>query len=92
MKAVPGLLNGFSATSGATAGYVLVIDSATVPADGAVVPKFCYALPANQTIGASWLTYPANFNNGIVLVFSSTGCFTKAIVSDRLLFRAGTII
>jgi hypothetical protein len=77
LKASAGLLNGFSATSGATAGYVLLIDSATVPADGAVTPKFCYALPAGQTTGASWISYPAPFNNGIVIVFSTTGCFTK---------------
>jgi hypothetical protein len=78
LKASSGLLNGFSATSGATAGYVLLIDSASVPADGAVTPKFCYSLPATQTTGASWISYPAPFSSGIVIVFSTSGCFTKA--------------
>lgn len=77
LKNGPGLLNGFSATSGGSAGYVLIFDSATVPADGAVTPKFCYVLPAGATTGASWLSYPINFVNGIVIVFSTTGCFTK---------------
>ena len=79
LLAVPGNLLGFSATSGTTAGYILLIDSATVPADGAVTPKYCYALPASQTIGASWFNFPAPFANGIVIVFSTTGCFSKNI-------------
>jgi hypothetical protein len=77
LKASAGLLNGFSATNGAAAGYVLIIDSATVPSDGAVTPKFCYYMAANQTVAASWNNYPVNFNNGIVIVYSTTGCFTK---------------
>jgi hypothetical protein len=87
LKASAGLLNGFSATAGATAGYVLLIDSATVPADGAITPKFCYALPASSTTAASWIEYPAPFNNGIVIVFSTTGCFTKT-VSNTSFFSA----
>jgi hypothetical protein len=83
LKASAGLLNGFNATNtGGSAGYVLLIDSATVPADGAVTPKFCYALPAASTTGASWISYPAPFNNGIVIVFSTSGCFTKAISAN----------
>jgi len=77
LKATPGLLNGFSASSGATSGYVMIFDATTAPSDGAVTPKFCYALPASQTTGASWVEYPVYFVNGIVIVFSSTGCFTK---------------
>jgi len=79
LKASQGFLNGFSATSGASAGYVLIIDSATVPADGAVTPKFCYQIAANNTLSATWGTYPPVFSNGIVIVFSTTGCFTKTI-------------
>lgn len=76
VKSSSGLLNGFSATAGGTSGYILIFDLASVPSNGTVTPRFCYALPANQTTGASWLTYPVNFNNGIVIEFSSTGCFT----------------
>lgn len=72
-------LNGFSATSGSVAGYVLIFDSATVPADGTVTPKLCYSIPATSTTGASWLNYPIPFSNGIVIVFSSTGCFSKTV-------------
>ena len=78
-KASSGLLNGFSATSGASNGYVLIFDSATVPSDGPVTPKLCYILPAYSTTGASWINNPVNFVNGITLVFSTTGCFSKTI-------------
>lgn len=79
LKSTGGWLYGFSATSdGGTAGYVLIYDASAVPGDGAVTPRFCYYLPATQTTGASWVQYPVPFTNGIVISFSSTGCFTKA--------------
>ena len=78
-KATPGLLMGFSMTTGASAGYLLFFDATSVPADGTVTPKFCYSVPATSTYAASWLTYPPFFTNGIVAVFSTTGCFTKTI-------------
>ncbi len=86
-KATSGWLNGFDATAGGTDGYVLIFDSATVPTDGTVTPKFCYNLPKNTTTGATWLSYPTPFTNGIVMVFSSTGCFTKTI-SNTAFFSA----
>jgi len=77
LKATAGSLFGFSATSGASAGYVLLFDAATAPNDGTVTPKLCYSIPASSTTGASWIDYPLAFNTGIVAVFSTTGCFTK---------------
>ena len=74
-KATTGFLTGFSVTSGATAGYVLIIDAATAPSNGTVTPRFCYALPASSTVGASWIQSPVPFTTGIVIEFSSTGCF-----------------
>jgi len=75
-KTIQGNLYGFSATSGASAGYVLIFDAAAAPSDGTVTPKFCYNLPANSTTGASWLSYPVPFQNGLVIEFSSTGCYS----------------
>ena len=77
LKSTAGSLFGFSATSGASAGYVLFFDAISNPNDGTVTPKLCYQLPANSTIGASWINYPIAFSTGIVVEFSSTGCFTK---------------
>ena len=85
LKATGGWLQGFSATSGATSGYVLIFDSATVPADGTVTPKFCYNLPATSTTGGQWVPYSVPFVNGVMLVFSSTGCFSKTISDTAFL-------
>ena len=87
LKASAGYLNGFGATSGASAGYVLFFDAATAPANGTVTPKLCYYLPATSTTGASWQTYPVQFNTGIVVEFSTTGCFT-ATSSTTAFFSA----
>lgn len=77
-KATPGNLLAWAVTSGASAGYVLIFDSATVPADGAVTPKDCRALAANSSLGSS-LNTPEKYSTGITLVFSTTGCFAKTI-------------
>lgn len=63
--------------SGASAGYVMVIDAATVPADGAVTPALCLPVAANTGIDINLRANPTRFGNGIVVVFSTTGCFTK---------------
>ena len=71
------LLTGVSVTSGATAGYVMVFDAATVPADGPVTPKRCIPLAPATGIEIDWRQSPLYFQQGAVVVFSSTGCFTK---------------
>lgn len=65
-----------SVTSGASAGYLLVFDAIAIPADGAVTPKLCRAVAANATLSTTFSS-PAAFRNGIVMVFSTTGCYTK---------------
>lgn len=78
LKAAAGNLYGLSITTGATAGYLLVFDATTPPADGAVLPKLCYPVAANQwttTIGGTGI--PMAFVSGITVVFSTTGCFSK---------------
>lgn len=77
LKASAGNLYGFNVTSGASAGYVLVLNTATVPADGAVTPLRCFTLAANTSIEASWRAAPLYLTPGITVVFSTTGCFTK---------------
>lgn len=77
MKASAGVLYGFSVTTGATAGYVLVYNLTSAPSNGAVTPVACYAVPATSTIGVAFTPLPLNMTTGITLVFSSTGCFTQ---------------
>ena len=63
----------------ATAGYLVVVNSATAPGDGAITPLECVPLPAN---GFASINYnpgpPAVFATGITAVITSaTTCFTK---------------
>lgn len=76
VKASAGNFYGFSLTTGATAGYALVFNATSAPANGAVTPVKCLVVGQNSTIGASFEP-PIRLDTGIVVSFSSTGCFTK---------------
>lgn len=88
LKAGAGNLYGISITTGATAGYVLVFNATSAPADGAVTPLFCYVVPASSSLGVAFQT-PAAFSTGITASFSSTGCFTKT--ASATAFIAGSV-
>lgn len=68
-------------TSGASAGYFMVFNSATIPADGVVTPLFCRAVAANSSISMVFPGSPARFSTGLSLAFSTTGCYAKAASS-----------
>ena len=89
LKASAGNLYGLSATSGASAGYVMVFNATSAPADGAVTPIFCYSIPATSSLGSDYSGAPAVFATGITIVFSTTGCFTKTISATA--FFAGSV-
>ena len=60
------------------AGYLLVFNATSAPSDGAVTPIFCVPVSANTASGLSTRGgIPTSFSTGIVVVFSTTGCFTK---------------
>lgn len=71
-------LHGAAVTTGAAGGYFLILNAASDPGNVAVTPIKCVAVGANSTAGISadpdtmW-----DFPKGIVLVFSTTGCFTE---------------
>lgn len=77
-KAAAGKLFGLNVVAGASAGFVMVFDAATVPADGASQPKKVFPLAANAGLSYSW-DRGLTFSTGIVVVFSTTGPFTKTI-------------
>ncbi len=79
-KASAGNLYGFNikAIAGAAAQQLLLIDSATLPADGAVAPLKAYDVPAAGTLSQQF-NPPIRFTAGIQLVLSSTGPFVKTI-------------
>ncbi len=87
IKAAPGNLYSLYATTGATAGYVMTFNATTAPADGAVNPIECVTAPANSTISITFDGPPDIYSVGIVVVFSSTGCFTKT-ASATAFFKA----
>lgn len=74
-KVGAGTLVTLQVTSGASAGFVLLFDSATIPADGAVTPKFCQTLAATSSFLLPDIT--TSFQFGMAIVFSTTGCYTK---------------
>ncbi len=77
-KTTAGRLYGLNVVAGASAGFVMVFDSTTVPADGAVTPKKVFPIAANAGVSYSW-DRGLTFATGIVVVFSTTGPFTKTI-------------
>ncbi len=77
LKASAGNGYRYAVTAGASAGFLMVLDSPTVPADGAVTPKICRAVAANSSLEVDHSVVPDTFAAGIVEVFSTTGCYIK---------------
>lgn len=82
-------LAGLNVVSGASAGYVMLFDAAAVPADGAVVPLRCMPIAANTGLDLNFRGSPLRFDVGAVIVFSTTGCFTKT--GSATAFLAGDV-
>lgn len=90
LKAAPGcLLSIYATIDSTTVGWLMTFNSTTVPADGAVTPIECiYLTAAPSSLGVGHFPLPPEwYPNGIVAVFSSTGCFTKTI-SAHAFFHA----
>lgn len=78
LKASAGNLYGFEVTTGGSAGYVMIFNATSAPADGTVTPVKTFVVAANATVAFAWDT-PLRFSTGITVVFSTTGPFTKTI-------------
>lgn len=90
-KATSGTLFGLSVTATSAAGYVLIYNSATKPADGAVTPVACYYISsAPGTLGIAFTPFPLKMGTGITAVFSTTGCFTQT--SSSTAFFLGEVL
>ena len=77
-KASAGNLYDAYVTIGSTAGFLMIFNLASAPADGAVTPQDCLQVPASTTQSLFTAgTPPEVFTTGITAVFSTTGCFTK---------------
>lgn len=79
LKASAGNLYGWCATTGGTAGFVMLFNATSAPGDGAVTPAEAPTqIAANSTVCRSFGPGPPEaYSTGITIVFSSTGPFTK---------------
>jgi hypothetical protein len=65
-------------TTGATAGYFMTFPGTTNPPaspGGAVVPTDCVSVPAGATAALDYSGTNEPFSGGLVVAFSTTGCF-----------------
>ena len=83
LKASAGNLYGYNVLA-TVAGYLMIFNSTTVPADGAVTPLICLPLAAGAGVDRSF-DIPRRFTTGITLVFSSTGPYTKTASATAFL-------
>jgi hypothetical protein len=80
LKASAGNLYGVYATNlTATAGFLVVLNATSAPADGAITPLACVPLTANGVASVNYLPGPpAVYSTGITaIVTSAATCFTK---------------
>lgn len=89
VSAAPCAVHDINAVAGASAGFVMLFDATTAPADGAVTPKRCWALAANASLQFVF-ERPLQMAAGAVLVFSTTGPFTKTISATAFLGGSAT--
>ena len=75
LKASAGSLCSLVASTTA-AGWIMLFDATSAPADGTVAPKWAYPLSAGGALNMAWPN-PLSFATGITAVFSTTGPFTK---------------
>lgn len=80
-KASAGTLYEFNvvadSTLDAAAWYVMIFDATSLPANGAVTPAKCYAVPSGTaTWGGTFQAGGEGFSTGIVVGVSTTGCFS----------------
>lgn len=77
VRKAPCFIRSLYVTTGAVAGYLLVFNAVSAPADGAVTPTECVIAPANSTVALDFGETTQAYATGLTAVFSTTGCFTK---------------
>lgn len=87
IKGSAGTLGQLSVTD-TTAEYILIIDSATLPANGAVTLLYPPIPVGANTVTMINFSIPLQATNGIVVCNSSTGTFTKTIGGSTCIFSS----
>lgn len=79
-KGAAGVNYSIYVTTSTTPGYLMTFNATSAPADGAVTPIECVAVPASSSVSVSLGSGPPDtYSTGITAVFSTTGCFTKTV-------------
>jgi hypothetical protein len=82
--------------AGASAGYALVIDATSLPANGAVAScagpatarpclMWCAPIAANGYVDKQWNS-PMSFQSGVLVAFSTTGCASLTVSATAQIF------
>jgi hypothetical protein len=80
IKPSPGCLLAAYVVNSTIAGFMMIFNSATIPADGAVTPIHCIPIGASSYQWINFAPQPPEFYSaGVSLAFSTTGCFTKTV-------------
>ena len=86
IKASSGNLYSVTATSPLSAGFLMLLNATSLPADGTVVPTDCVPVSAGGSATISFIPGPPQyFTTGILAVMSSTGCFTKTNLTSAFI-------
>lgn len=83
-KSGPGSLYWVRADVGVS-GFLMAFDATSVPADGAVSPVLCFPVFAGTSNFFIGTNDPIPFENGMAIVFSTTGPFTKTGTTNAFL-------
>jgi hypothetical protein len=86
IKASAGNLGRVGIATGANAGYLMLFNATTAPADGAVTPVSAYTVAANSTLEMDYSGAALQFATGMVAVFSTTGPFTKTASATAMIW------
>lgn len=82
LKAGPGCLIAAYVYNSGAAAFLMVFNSKTVPADGAVTPIECIPVAAASYQFLNFAPQPPEwYSTGISIAISTTGCFTKTVGS-----------
>jgi len=89
-------LAALTVVAGASAGYALVLDATSLPANGALTAcanagtarpclMWCAPIAANGYVDKQW-TSPMSFQSGVLVAFSTTGCATLTVSGTAQIF------
>ena len=89
-------LASLTVVAGASAGYALVLDAASLPANGALTScsgpatarpclMWCVPVAANGYVDKQWNS-PMSFTTGVLAAFSTTGCATLTASATAQIF------